>query len=352
MRSNKKPLYQPWNEEEFMSDTSVRIMTTLQRWMYRTLLQASFFHTTRPYLPNDNKVLWILAGCESINQWESNKDAVLGRFTTVKGNRKLLENKRVTEDWSRLEESRERMAELGRKSAAVKRTFNGRSTAVQQDIGIVKGKEKVIERESEEEIDVSLKNDITDKARLILGIRLNPQSNDWSEIKALSRVYENHRIVDAFESWAKTRRGEMIAYPLSEFIKVADGIIGGIIDISDDGNLDKVLADLYQVADQAFAGKYKLSVKELVKKYGQDEVLSAYREFVDNLNEYQKSFAVRDFCEGGAVGVIGARKNRSTEIEELKRIDILTDNQLKINAERLQEQARLRDEAEDEPLPI
>jgi len=125
---NKKPLNQPWNEEEFLSDVRVRGLTYVQRWMYRTLLQAAFFHSTRPYLPNDDRILWVLAGCESLEQWRANKEEILELFT-LSNDSKLLGNKRVIEDWQRLEESREKMAELGRKSAAVKRTFNARSTS-------------------------------------------------------------------------------------------------------------------------------------------------------------------------------------------------------------------------------
>lgn len=119
---NKKPLYQPWNEEEFLSDVRVRGLTCVQRWMYRTLLQAAFFHSTRPYIPNEDRILWVLAGCETIGQWRENKDAILEFFDPVEDS-KLLGNKRVIEDWQRLEELREKMAELGRKGAAVKRTF-------------------------------------------------------------------------------------------------------------------------------------------------------------------------------------------------------------------------------------
>src|SRR5579863_7039208 len=48
VEANSKPMYQPWNEEEFQADVFVRGMTWLQRHLYRALLQASFFHGTRP----------------------------------------------------------------------------------------------------------------------------------------------------------------------------------------------------------------------------------------------------------------------------------------------------------------
>jgi len=57
----KKPSYMPWNEDAFWGDMGVRAMTALQCWIYRTLLQTSFFCATRPYLPNNNNQLWVLA---------------------------------------------------------------------------------------------------------------------------------------------------------------------------------------------------------------------------------------------------------------------------------------------------
>ena len=67
MEDNWKPDYQPWNEEEFQADVFVRGMNWMQKHFYRALLQAAFFHSTRPYLPADDEVLWVLAGAESQN---------------------------------------------------------------------------------------------------------------------------------------------------------------------------------------------------------------------------------------------------------------------------------------------
>lgn len=128
MSDNKKPQYQPWNEEEFSGDVFVQSMTAVQRWMYRTLLQKSFFYSTRPYLPNDDAMLWRLAGCENRKQWDENKSEVMERFseTEIEGVT-LFENKRVTADWQRLQDKREKMSELGsRGAAAVQRTEGGK----------------------------------------------------------------------------------------------------------------------------------------------------------------------------------------------------------------------------------
>ena len=117
MEESKKPLFQPWNEEEFQADVFVRGMTWLQRHFYRALLQASFFHSTRPYLPNDDEVLWVLAGAENQELWEQNKTKVLKRFRAVENDSNLLENKRVTADWNNLLEYRFDKSEAGRRRA-------------------------------------------------------------------------------------------------------------------------------------------------------------------------------------------------------------------------------------------
>jgi hypothetical protein len=116
-KSNAKPIYQPWNEEVFNADVHVRAMLPIQRWMYRTLCQAMFFHTTRPYLPNDDEILWVLAGCESIEQWMTYKEKVMRRFTPLAENPQLLENNRVNQDWERMVESRQRYSRMGQQSA-------------------------------------------------------------------------------------------------------------------------------------------------------------------------------------------------------------------------------------------
>lgn len=112
----RKPLYQPWSEEAFRADIQVMAMAPRQRWMYRTLLQAAFFCSTRPYLPDDDAQLWMLAGCESLKQWERDKYVVRAMFTPVEMDGvRLLSQKRLLADWTRIAEKRQALAEAGRK---------------------------------------------------------------------------------------------------------------------------------------------------------------------------------------------------------------------------------------------
>jgi uncharacterized protein YdaU (DUF1376 family) len=130
--TKRKPLYQPWSEEEFRADVYVYAMTPVQRWMYRTLLQAAFFCSTRPNLPNDDSMLWMLAGCESRKQWEENKEVVRAMFTPIEHDGvALLGQKRVLADWGRLEEKRQAYSEAGRRG--------GKTTAAQMQARLKPG---------------------------------------------------------------------------------------------------------------------------------------------------------------------------------------------------------------------
>jgi uncharacterized protein YdaU (DUF1376 family) len=116
-----KALYQPWNEDGFSADLIVRSMTPVQRWIYRTLLQHAFVCSERPRLPNDDRLLWRMAGCESKDQWLDNKEVILEMFqnVTIEG-KELLTQPRLEEDWTRIQAIREKRVDAGRKGGESK----------------------------------------------------------------------------------------------------------------------------------------------------------------------------------------------------------------------------------------
>src|SRR4051812_28422530 len=116
--NRKKPLYQPWNDEEFRSDESVQEMNEIERWMYMSLLHAAFFCATRPYLPDNNAKLWRLAGCDGQKTWDKHKAKVLKMFQKFTSEEeKLLCQKRLEMDWNREMEYREKLSKNQRDKA-------------------------------------------------------------------------------------------------------------------------------------------------------------------------------------------------------------------------------------------
>ena len=121
LNGQDKAFYQPWNEEEFQSDLFVRKMNRFEKWIYRTLLQAMFFHTTRPYLPKDDRILWMLAECVDLKEWNKHKTRILDRFYVVEiEGEEMLAHKRVLKDWQRILDKREALAERGRSGGLAK----------------------------------------------------------------------------------------------------------------------------------------------------------------------------------------------------------------------------------------
>lgn len=113
--SNKReraPDYQCWWEGDFRNDFTVMQMNWLQRLLYRCLLQQAFVCETQPYVPDDDNILWILAGAESLEQWQREKALIVSKFEPFQDDqgRKLLRHKRLAEDWQRVQQTRQAKA--------------------------------------------------------------------------------------------------------------------------------------------------------------------------------------------------------------------------------------------------
>jgi uncharacterized protein YdaU (DUF1376 family) len=99
-----EPPYQFWQEPEFQKDQYVsRILTPMQRGMYRAMLQGAFYLSTRPYLPADDVKLMALADAGSMENWTANKAAIMVLFQPAnwKGE-EVWGHKRLIRDWIKL----------------------------------------------------------------------------------------------------------------------------------------------------------------------------------------------------------------------------------------------------------
>jgi uncharacterized protein YdaU (DUF1376 family) len=120
-----QPDYLMWFELEFMADRYVVRMTPHQRLMYRSLCQTALFCSTRPYLPDDDDELAMLADADTAEHWQQNKAAVMKKFYKVDGK---WAHKRLLKEWERImavvEKNRERAARGGRAKAAKSASSN------------------------------------------------------------------------------------------------------------------------------------------------------------------------------------------------------------------------------------
>jgi uncharacterized protein YdaU (DUF1376 family) len=115
-----EPNYICWYGKDFQADVTVRRLTPHQRLMLRSLLQEAFYCSSRPYLPEDDEELAILADADSLAQWKKNKDAVMRKFTLIPEKGWL--NNRVYRDWLQHVAAQQNRSEGGKASARSRAT--------------------------------------------------------------------------------------------------------------------------------------------------------------------------------------------------------------------------------------
>jgi hypothetical protein len=123
-----EPPYQFWQEPEFQKDQYVsRILTPMQRGMYRAMLQGAFYLSTRPYLPTSDIELMALADAGSMECWIANKDAIMVLFQPAKWKGKeVWGHKRLIRDWVKL-------LAYSQKQSSRRKKFNGSADDIPDD---------------------------------------------------------------------------------------------------------------------------------------------------------------------------------------------------------------------------
>lgn len=296
MNLNDKPAYQPWNEEEFSGDLLVSSMTPVQRWMYRTLLQKAFFYTTRPDLPLDEDILWRLAGCETRQQWEDNREAVLVMFSIEeRDGEEVYYRKRLRQDWARIVAKRETQSQNGSKGADTR--WN---EAKLQPRGL------------------PYKRMIPESCRKILGVRPEREEYYKKDLKELADTYGGTEVIEAFEAWAETVN-DTPKNPIRDFIRVADGYLTNKVK-QESPTLDALCVSLYHIGDQAFTGKHRSALNQMLSEFSFQEIERAYKTFVAGKNDYEMKFATRDFCEGGAKTIIQSTRKKMDDMKSQQTI--------------------------------
>jgi hypothetical protein len=199
-----------------------------------------------------------------------------------------------------------------------------------------------------EEEDMNIKNALTDKAREILGVRISPQDNNWPEIKALVRVYGDEAVTGKFEQWAKSQT-QIPNYPLSGFIRIADGLLSGKFSSSVSPEiLSSLVNDLVAISDGRvlFNNNQKQALAGLLADHLSEDVRSAFSEFWGNIenDDFAVRQAAKTFTEAAEqlLAVQSRRREKERQTQELLRAS--TENEQKIARE--EAEARLKAEVE------
>ena len=171
--------------------------------------------------------------------------------------------------------------------------------------------------------DVNLVKELPRLCRQILGIR--PERADfqvWGEIKELAKAYGSRPVMDAFEEWANANRGKAMAYPVSEFVRMADGLLGGIIELKKSPALQALLDQIAVESsnDIVFSPEQIPVISKLFTEHGQDLVLAAFRDFYSRIeDDFSRKRAAKDFTEkaGQFIRTLLARQEEESKTKQL-----------------------------------
>ena len=154
------------------------------------------------------------------------------------------------------------------------------------DLGQEVRSKNLEEIKEKEDVTMNVKNTIIDKSREILGIRIDPRDNNWTEIKALVRSYGNDAVVDKFEQWAKTLPAAP-NFPLSGFIRIADSLLMGKFSnsVSPD-EVSNLVKDLSNTSSGrvVFNNKQQTLLSGLLVNHSPADIKAAFSEFWGNIS--------------------------------------------------------------------
>jgi len=211
------------------------------------------------------------------------------------------------------------------------------------------------ELEGVEEDNVNIKNALTDKAREILGVRIGPQDSNWPEIKSLVRVYGDDAVAGKFEQWAKSQT-QIPNYPLSGFIRIADGLLSGKFSSSvSPEELSSLVNDLVIVSDGRviFNNNQKQAIAGLLVDNSPADIKSAFQEFWGNIenDDFSVRQAAKTFTEAAEqlLAVQSRRREKEARTQELLRASTEAEQKKAASelAARMKEESDLQDLIED-----
>lgn len=181
------------------------------------------------------------------------------------------------------------------------------------------------------EDDVKIKNSLIDKSRAILGVRISPQDANWSEIKALVRVYGEDAVASKFEEWAKSQT-QAPNYPLSGFVRIADALLTGKFGSSVEPEyLSALVNDLVAMTDGAvvFNNKQRAAISCLMTVNSPEDIKSAFREYYGNISgdDFKVSHAAREFTETAEQLLFVQAKRKADAARTSEQLRICTENE-------------------------
>jgi uncharacterized protein YdaU (DUF1376 family) len=280
-RKDFKPFWIKWDETAHLSDYAVLRMTPHQRLMYRNLIITSYYCSSRPYLPDDDEVLWLMADADTLEHWKANRQAIMVKFTQFvdSNGKRLLSNKRVLEEWEELEASLEQKKSAAAKSVAARR----RRAATEEPLPAEAEPEREVEAEPELEVEVE---------------RSTPVERSLNE-----RSESGGGVGDSEDALACRSRTPA---PLlnqdggnGDKMSLMEALDRQVSNEEIEKQVRHLLRSLYRLGGHTFDGKNRDALTDWLRRgFNPHEIEGAYRRFVPTLADRDLPYAPTRFCLG------------------------------------------------------
>lgn len=341
--------YQPWNHEHFMADRFVRRMRPAARKTYVMLLHEAFFCSTRPYLPDDDNELWLLADCEDMTEWQCIRDEVLDMFERIEiDGQKVLAQRRVEEDWERLLEKRDVKTERSRKGGLARQAKlrSSKPGSAQADLSkpdsaclsqvseVSKEREAELSEEPTENPENGQGEEMKAKKQLpvlcyqLLGVRAENYADVLNQIEARAIVTSNGQVVREFEEWAADNQHEEFrGKPLTAFLRSleTEKVLGA--GAGPENPVVKAAGReiAYRTGNQvALNPKSKAILTTVVEEddYTVQEIVEPFMEFFNSLEAAKIPYAGINFAQEASDRLYAARRKKVEKDTELGAIEV------------------------------
>jgi hypothetical protein len=332
LRDNSKALYQPWREDAFRADEYVQALAPAEKWMLRTLLQAAFVCSQRPYLPDDDTRLWVLAGCDSRSQWDQHSASVRSLFTPIEiDGQRLLSQKKLVEDWDRMSKVRSARAEAGRKGGLAK----SETQAVDEE----KENRKEAKQTEEKRSEVREVNSLPMASNSLATVKTGDESASPISSPPSSLISVGSNAAWAQEPTASKPAAVLTTPPSPPATPPAPGLLpaadsasvhnpvavgaaggaGGVGDKEKTKDAGQVKTDpaVEHLQGVCFELTEKLpkfaDVQSLLARFPVAEIEAAFRDYADNASTDTDFAEKLFFADGGGSAVILARRRRQSD---------------------------------------
>jgi len=124
-----------------------------------------------------------------------------------------------------------------------------------------------------------------------------------TDLKRLTKTYSEEEILKAFEFWIQAAP-KAYARPISVFLQAVPGLLAsGTAEIEvPSEDLQKLFDEIALASDNdvVFAPHQKPFVAQLLKEFTHQELMAAFRDFYSRVDDFDRKFAAKNFCEKGA----------------------------------------------------